>query len=98
MNLILRRSDVDDDGASCYPTSTRTTFSSSSSCQTSTAQSGLSEAVRAINNLATARVRKVTPSLIDVTGLGRPRWNSMAKKRIFNSGRRRRRHYSLVGF
>ena len=26
-----------------------------------------------INNLATAQVRKDTPSLIDVTGLGRPK-------------------------
>ena len=31
-----------------------------------------SDAVRAINNLATAQVRKDTPSLIDVKGLGRP--------------------------
>ena len=38
-----------------------------------TAQSGLAEAVRAINNLATAQVRKDTPSLIDVNGLGRPK-------------------------
>ena len=36
-----------------------------------TAQSGHSEEVRAINNLATAQVRKETPSLIDVKGLGR---------------------------
>ena len=38
-----------------------------------TAESGLAEAVRAINNLATAQVRKETPSLIDVKGLGRPK-------------------------
>ena len=38
-----------------------------------TAQCGLSEAVRAINNLATAQVRKETPSLIDMKGLGRPK-------------------------
>ena len=38
-----------------------------------TAQSGVAEAVRAITNLATAQVRKDTPSLIDVNGLGRPR-------------------------
>ena len=38
-----------------------------------TAQSGLVDAVRAINNLATAQVRKDTPSLIDVKGLGRPK-------------------------
>ena len=37
------------------------------------AESGLAEAVRAINNLATAQVRKETPSLIDVKGLGRPK-------------------------
>ena len=36
------------------------------------AESGLADAVRAINNLATAQVRKDTPSLIDVIGLGRP--------------------------
>ena len=35
------------------------------------AESGLSDAVRPINNLATAQVRKGTPSLIDVKGLGR---------------------------
>ena len=38
-----------------------------------TAQAGLAEAARAINNLATAHVRKDTPSLIDVNGLGRPK-------------------------
>ena len=38
-----------------------------------TAPSGLAEAVRAINNLTTAQVRKDTPSLIDVNGLGRPK-------------------------
>ena len=37
------------------------------------AQSGLADAVRAINNLATAQVRKDTPSLIDVNGFGRPK-------------------------
>ena len=37
------------------------------------AVSGLADAVRAINNLATAQVRKDTPSLIDVKGLGRPK-------------------------
>ena len=36
-------------------------------------ESGLADAVRAINNLATAQVRKDTPSLIDVKGLGRPK-------------------------
>ena len=37
------------------------------------AEAGLADAVRAINNLATAQVRKDTPSLIDVNGLGRPK-------------------------
>ena len=37
------------------------------------AESGLADAVRAIHNLATAQVRKDTPSLIDVKGLGRPK-------------------------
>ena len=37
------------------------------------AESGLADAVRAINNLATAQVRKDTPSLIDEKGLGRPK-------------------------
>ena len=37
------------------------------------AESGLADAVRAINNLATAQVRKDTPSLIDVKSLGRPK-------------------------
>ena len=36
------------------------------------AESGLADAVRAINSLVTAHVRKDTPSLIDVKGLGRP--------------------------
>ena len=36
------------------------------------AESGLADAVRAINNLATAQVWKDTPSLIDVKGLDRP--------------------------
>ena len=59
------------------------------------AESGLADLVRVINNLATAQVRKDTPSLIDVNGLGRPR-NSLAGRRIFNSSRRRRRQSSLV--
>ena len=37
------------------------------------AESGLADAVRANNNLATAKVRKDTPSLIDVNGFGRPK-------------------------
>ena len=35
------------------------------------AESGLADAVRAINNLATAQDSKDTPSLIDVRGLAR---------------------------
>ena len=56
-NLILTSTDVDDDGASCDAAS----------------QVQMAEAVRAINNLATAQVRKDTPNLIDVNGLGRPK-------------------------
>ena len=37
------------------------------------AESGHGDAVRAINKHATAQVRRDTPSLIDVKGLGRPR-------------------------
>ena len=37
------------------------------------AESGLADAVRAINNLATAQVRKDSPSLVDVKSLGRPK-------------------------
>ena len=37
------------------------------------AESGLADAVRAINNLATAQFQKDTPSLLDVKGLGRPK-------------------------
>ena len=37
------------------------------------AQFGLAEAVRAINNLAIAQVRRDTPSLIDVNGFRRPK-------------------------
>ena len=33
----------------------------------------MTEAVRAIDNLATAQVQKDTPNLIDVNGLGRPK-------------------------
>ena len=36
-------------------------------------QSGLADAVRAINNLATAQGKKGTPNLIDVKGFGRPK-------------------------
>ena len=54
-----------------------------------TAQSGLFEAVRAINNLATAHVRKETPSLIDMK-------NSLDVRRVSNSGQRRLRRFLLV--
>ena len=37
------------------------------------AESGFAGAVRPINNLATAQVRKVFPSLIDVKGVVRPK-------------------------
>ena len=37
------------------------------------AESGLADAVRAINNLVTPQVREESPSLIDVKGLGRPK-------------------------
>ena len=33
----------------------------------------MAEAVRAINNVATPKIKKDTPSLIDVNGLGRPK-------------------------
>ena len=36
-------------------------------------QSGLVDAVRAINNLPTAQGKKDTPSFIDVKGVGRPK-------------------------
>ena len=58
------------------------------------AQTGLAEAVRAINNLAAAQIRKETPILIDVNDLV-VRRNSLARKRISISGRRRRKHFSL---
>ena len=40
------------------------------------AESGLADAVRAINNLAKAQSQKDTPNLIDVKGLGRPKESS----------------------
>ena len=59
------------------------------------AESGLADAVRAINNLATAQVRRDTPSLIDVKGFSRSS-KEFSGRGIFNSGRRRRSHSSLV--
>ena len=55
-----------------------------------TAEFGLADSVRAINNLATAQVRQDTPSLIDVQGLERPK-KLTGRGWISNSGRRRRR-------
>ena len=66
-NLILTSTD---DGASCDAASTRVVHAQSSSCFT---QVQMAEALRAINNLAKTQVRKDTPSLIDVNGLGRPK-------------------------
>ena len=59
------------------------------------AESGPADAMRAINNLATALVRKDTPSLFDVKGLGRPKVFT-GREEDSNSGQRRRRHSSLV--
>ena len=61
-------------------------------CAQVAAESGLADAVREIDNLAKAQVGKDTLSLIvwDI------RRNSLAEGRIFNSGRSRRRHASLV--
>ena len=58
------------------------------------AESGLADAVRAINNLATAQVRRDTPSLVDVKGLGRPK-EFTGREEDFQQCRRRRRHSSL---
>ena len=58
------------------------------------AESGLADAVRAINNLATALVRKDTPTLIDVKGHGRPKEFS-GRENDFQQCRRRRRPSSL---
>ena len=69
-NLILRRSDVDDDGASCVTQLQQELFTLRAQVA---AKSGLADAVRAINNLVTPQVRKDSPSLIDVKGLGRPK-------------------------
>ena len=52
---------------------------------TLSAESGLADAVRAINNLATPQVRKDTPILIDVKGLGRPKEFS-AREEDFQQG------------
>ena len=49
------------------------------------AESGLADAVRAINNLATAQVRKDTPSLIDVKGALVVRRNFSGKEEDFST-------------
>ena len=87
-NLILRRSDVDDHGASC-DSSQQELFTLRAQVA---AESGLADAVRAINNLATAQVRKDTPSRIDLKKVLDVRRTSLDVRRISNSGRRRRRH------
>ena len=56
-------------------------------------QSGLADAVCAINNLATAQGKKDTPSLIDVKRLVSSAGILWQRVGFFNSGRRRRRHY-----
>ena len=54
-------------------------------------ESGLADAVRANSSLATAQIKKDTASLIDVNeGPRSSEKNSLARRRIFNSGRRRR--------
>ena len=68
-NLILRRSDVDDNGASVSQLQ-REVLNLRAQV---TSQSRLADAVRTVNNLATAQVRTETPTLIDVKGLGRPK-------------------------
>ena len=67
--LDLRRSDVDDDGQIVTQLQ-RDLFTLRAQVA---AESGLVDAVRAINNLATAQVRKDTSSLIGVKGFGRPK-------------------------
>ena len=64
-NFVMRKGDVDYDGASCYTTTTRTTHYSSSRIQ-------MPEA-RAIDNFATAQAQTDTRGLIDVNGLHRPK-------------------------
>ena len=59
-----------------------------------TAECGLADAVRAINNLATARVRKDTPRLFDVKGFGRAKEFTSGNEDSLS--RRKRRHSSLV--
>ena len=62
-------SNDDDHGASCHTVTARVFALKAPVAD----QSGLADAVRAINNLATAQGEKDTPSPIDVKGLGRPK-------------------------
>ena len=92
-NRILRRSDVDDHGANGDSASTRTT--SLFEAQVAS-RIQMSEALRVIGNLAAAQVRKNTPSLIDVNGLGHPKEFFLARRRrTSNIVRSRRKHSSL---
>ena len=59
------------------------------------AESVLADAVRAINNLVTAQVRKDTPSLIDVKCLGRPK-DFSGRVEDFQQWSKKTRAYSLV--
>ena len=66
-NFVLRRSDVDDNGTSCFSIAARIIHAeSSSACRIWSSRCSAS-------NLATAQVRQDAPSLIDVKGLGRPK-------------------------
>ena len=67
--FCLRRSDVDDD----EQVDTQFQQELFTLRAQVAAECGLADAVRAINNLATAQVLKDTPSLLDVKGLGRPK-------------------------
>ena len=57
-------------------------------------QPGLADAVRAINNLATAQARIDTASLIDVKGLCRPKEFS-GKEEDFQQWSKKTKHFSL---
>ena len=57
-------------------------------------QSGLTDAVRAINNLATAQAQIDTPSLIDVKGLCLPK-EFCGKEEDFQLWSKKMEHFSL---
>ena len=68
-NLILRKSDVDDNGASCDAASARVVhFASSSGSRIWTCRCSAKKLT------ISRELRKDTPSLIDVKGLGRPKF------------------------